>query len=203
MVGYASMLVDVEVVGFEGEFPKHYHITWGAAALRVGDRLVNPTTGLSLPIAALSELVGVGVLHLLPKPIRLEPSEAENPLIVVAVSKASPYHGLLVVERTPVVVEASFEEATYLVVRGREGLHQYSDDVIARVFSYALASEQLPGDALELVRVALVLDPHHPRLNALRVHLAPTDRREHVESLARACLRGNTEAFDTMLIRGK
>jgi hypothetical protein len=193
--------VGAAVVGFEGQLDETFHATWGTAAVRLRDKLTNPTTGFSADLDMLPSLVAEGALTDVGREIAIAERDATKPLILIAIRHESPFHDLLCVEKNrlgSIVVKSPRKETTFYVVRSREGLRQYSNDVadqvIARVFH-----QPESRDNLDLVRSALGLDSSHPELNAMKVFLAAGDRK-HLIRLAQACIHGEEgqRAFQEM-----
>jgi len=189
------------VVGFEGELSQGFHATWGTAALKVGNRLLNPTSGLQAPWADASRLANDGQLHLFSREITIADREATNPLVVVAVNPTSRFRDFLVLEKGRhggVITIVRLPEVTALVVRNTDALRLYSRDVAHGIISRVLSAPDSAADpnSAEIVRAGLALDPNHPYLNALRAHLS--NRGETARRLARACVRGDRgfAAFD-------
>jgi hypothetical protein len=190
------------VVGFEAQLHSITHATWGTAAVRIGNELVNPTTQLRADIAQLDVLERDGLLSRFSREIPIAEEEAVHPLIVIAIRQESPYSSILSVEKNRlggVVKRAARDKITFFVVRDREGLRQFSRDVAHRIIRLVFDSVE-GAEHLELVRAGLVLDPAHPYLNAMRAYFT-SGRGDHVVRLARACVKGHRggAAFDEML----
>jgi hypothetical protein len=188
------------VVGFEGALDSSYDATWGTAAVRIGRELINPTTGFRADIATLDDLAERGALHRFSSPIPVKATDAEQPLIVVAISEESQYRSMLEVDtgrHGGVVQKVVRDGATCLIVRSEEALRQYSKDVAHGILAQVMKLEK-PGRAqLGIVRAGLSLDPTHPYLNAMRAYLASSSS-SHLKEVARACTRGakGKAAFD-------
>lgn len=177
-----------QVIGFEGSLDDMSDVTWGTAALCIGNTVTNPVTSRSMPL----ELLDTESLHQIPEPIPV--SWEDGALVVVAINESSPFKSLLLNATKPewlVTAPSSQEGFTYLVV---QDLRRYNEEVARAV---------LQTQDLAAVRMALCLDPHHPRLNAMRAHLVRDKDPERVRQLSRACTRGEEEGkeFDSYLAK--
>ena len=191
------------VVAFEGSLDEAYHATWGTAALRVGDELVNPTTGFRGPIQLLHELSESGSLFTFSRPIRLPDDTPETALILIAINSESPFVKTLTVEKGRhggLLKCARRDGAICSVVRDTDALRLYTKDVAHKVIGTVLAEKRASETLVAHVSAGLALDPSHPFLNALRVYLAPNSN-EGLEALTRSCTRGakGRETFDEFL----
>jgi hypothetical protein len=190
------------VVGFEGDLGTDFHVTWGTAAVRVGDQLVNPTTGLKTSIDQLDRLAHEGALFRFQREIPIAEAEATNHLILVAVRQESPHARILSVEKGRhggIVQRTSRDKVTIYVVRDRDAFAGFTKDAVHRIIRTVFDTVD-GADHADLVRAGLVLDPAHPYLNALRVYLTK-DQPAHAARLARACVRGHKgqAAFEEIL----
>ena len=188
------------VVAFEGNLLGAYHATWGTAALRVGNKLVNPTTGSQCPIEQLDELVEQGNLYRLPQPIDIDDRASSNPIVLIAINRNSRHHEKFIVDKGRhggLLRHVVQEETEFYVARNVEALRLFSVDIINGILRAILAYNKSEPIARELTQAGLELDPFHPCLNALRVYFAEPNS-AHVEKLARSCLRGpdSKQAFD-------
>lgn len=181
----------VTVVGFEGCLDRLFTVAWGAAAIQVGDRLVNPTTWRSTPFTEFPKLVTAGWLT------RLEPLEVRgirtDPSIVVVVNQNAAWVSYF----TQALSFRMWSGHLVTVVRNAEEFARYQRETVSKVVEGLLRISDLDARK-DLASTALELAPHDPELNAFQVHLTAGQRREQ---LARACVRGTQDlaVFDRCL----
>lgn len=188
------------ILGFEGQAGADFHVMWGAAAVQVGDDIVNPTTGLRLPLGNTEVLRLDGAITAFDVPIEVADAQPDDPIIVVAVNINSRFRNFLVVEQNrlgAILAKTTRGDLIVSVLRNAEGLEQYAADTTKRVLSWLFEADEHDG-SLELIRAALALDPRNAWLNALRVHLSPNSA--GLERLSRASTRERDRvAFDDCL----
>lgn len=180
----------MKVIAFEGTWPAGTAVTWGAAALEDGDYLLNPTTGLRVPLAEANTYVRDGHLTSLPHAIPIRSDYAWSPLILVAITRDNEFAQSLIADTGKLgglVGHKHHEAQQYYVFRDEDAFGAYRRDRIGHLIERALyaSPDTRPADA---VSVGLLLDPGHPQLNALRVHFAEGDK-ALARRLARASVR--------------
>lgn len=194
----------VNIVGFEGQACSTFHVTWGAAAIRMGDRLVNAWSRRGVSIEELDRLESDGALTRFAEPLEVVAS-AGDPLIVFVVNTKSRYQKYFWVDAdhkwlapTTILHRAQQDHLVFTVFRNIAEFDHYRQVAIQQVVDKFLFATVIPADSLDLIRAVLELDPNSLWLNALRVYLSPPS--EKTDRLARACLRGgDRDQFDRVL----
>ena len=180
------------VIGMEGFVPPDAVVVWGAAALRDGQTLINSHTRLTAPIAETRRLQLERHLHLFETAIELRDEHDDLPLIVVMVSRESQQgeHFLADTGRIGGLVDHRHAGGwQFYIFANSDSFGRYAKDVADTIVANVLYSgTPASGTNRELVRLALVLAPSNPALNAVRVFLSENNN-NLVERMARASLR--------------
>mgnify|MGYP001565146074 CR=1 FL=1 len=189
------------VVAFEGNPGATDGVTWGAAAIDDGARIVNSVTRFEVSHSELATLVEQGTLVVLPTPVDLSPSDASGGVLVARVSKTAPRYADLQRLRRGALVQSESPEAQHYIHANKESLTAAACDVIDALVEAALYEHWGTAFAGELVRVGLTLDSSNPSLNALWAY--QNRHRAFVENVARSNVeRGNGRREMTGVRRG-
>lgn len=184
---------EVEVIGFEGVLTEGFHVTWGAAALRVNDRLVNGLNGLSEPFEDAQRLAAEARVVLLPEAIPMLCWSTRDDLVVVAVNKSSPYAELLGGEVRFHSLRGHSAESCYFAVIHMKDIRELAEDIGYRIAERFVSAPMSTDDMNSLVAAGLVLDHTNETLNALHICLTPEERRPNAVRLARAMAEAEDE----------
>jgi hypothetical protein len=187
--------VTLRVIAFEGKRNAHGLVSWGAAALRQDDELINPTTGLRLPFSDehISDLASDGALTVLDKPIDVDDEFAASPMIVLEI-RLGEFEEVVRVSMGRVggvVRSAHRAEYNYYIFQNRIAFDQYKRGAVAAIL-HELFYEPLGDEkAGVLLGAGLTLDPHNPGLGALRVSRS---KNPHItQAIAVASLRSDED----------
>ena len=83
-----------EVFAFEGNLPEDKVVSWGAGAVRDGERVWNPALRRECTSGDAQRLIEDGHLTLLPSPVEIDREYAARPLVVAVVrldARHAPY----------------------------------------------------------------------------------------------------------------
>jgi hypothetical protein len=190
-----ALETSVEVVGFEGDLPEGCTLTWGAAALKVGDTLVNGITGRVVPYETLDGFVEKHTVCLLHPPLPI-PAGCGHDLFVVVVRSSVAVHKVV----HDVLVEHAVAVGSGDVFAYAANTGENLDRMMAAACRAIVKHVRSTKDG-SMITSGLILDAFHPELNALRVIHSDPRNRSRVLSLARICVK-TTEGrvqFDDVL----
>lgn len=187
-----------EVVGFEGSRDALSPVNWGAAAIAADDRLINPVTGQSSPLADIDELVEEGHLTRLGASVGIEEKAAKLPLVVVELSRESSVFPFLSADTGRLgglATHRAGRKHYVYVFEGQDSLDLYADEIATKIAQDLLYKDWSGRSQLAdaLIKAGLVLTSHHPALNALRVAWLPESRRVTAQALALAGMANEPE----------
>lgn len=185
------------IVGFEGAPSTEFDITYGAAAIRDNDTLLNAVTKSSSNFSLFDKYVKSGALYCIPEPIPFEYFDYNDDLWVIAINEKYQYHKLLIdyfnepdsIYKT-LYKNSSFRSSsvymhgvTYIIISKLQKI-DFSSYVCKRILQKIFSAQSFDEESLDLVKCGLLLDPHQPYLNAIRYYKV-------YGSLARYCIRGD------------
>lgn len=186
----------VFLIGYEGRRSPHSPLSWGAAALREGDLVVNSASrvGQHLSNEELSDLCARGSLTLLPEDLPLETFDRnDGPVVLEATNDAVSFLKLTDAIQPEYVLRAvSAEAVQYFVFRSWSAFNTVRSDVVLRICRDILDDRVEANDRTKRIEMGLVLNAHHGGLNALRAWYAEGDKR-FAFRLAKASLRSDQE----------
>jgi len=187
----------MKIVGFEGGGWPDRGITHAAPAYATDKALINPVfkgPGGHMSIEKLDLLVQEGNVGLLPQPREIDEKYMHQParLLIcqkyVKVLKPTDYVDHWVDEPSrwvfTLMLDAQWD--TYV--------EQACADLVARI-----RVQKNQQRRKILLHNGLILNAHHPVLNALYVKEAPPDRLEAWDCIHRACLRGGEAEYEKEL----
>jgi len=197
--------MDVLVIGYEGRRDHRAEASWGAAAVRDADDLMHGATRLRVPYTdeQAAALEARGALTRLPENIAISLRAPDRP-IVVDLSEEFVALANLNEIRPPAGHKATISMAKRRIyvfrnLKAFDSFRAALADKVARRFLYP---DGLDDSTLErLVHTGLIVHARSGALNALKVTLAPADKRKLRSQMARATLRSEEETsrFDTLL----
>ena len=191
------------VIGIEGFVPPDAVVVWGAAALSDGQRLINSHTHLVAPLAEAQRLREERHLHLFTTGIELRDEHDDLPLVVVMVNRESDKRDYFLADTGRLGGLVAHRHAggwqQYIFVDS-DAFGRYAKDVADAVVSDILyAGTPASEGNREVVRLALILAPGNPALNAVRVYLSENNN-NLVERMARASVRPPTAVSEFELL---
>ncbi len=180
--GYEFASTHYEVVGFEG-CRRDNGISYGCAAIITETQLLNLMTGMSCPVENIDEFVENGAIELLPHSIFIPINLVTKPLVLTIPTshKLSSFRW-----------EKSVASRIYRDDRHEDYLvHVYGDFESLKSDMHHAVDVSIE-EWNEYMRSIMVLNPHDPILNAMRVVLTTNDH-DLARQMGRASLRSDED----------
>lgn len=186
----------MRIIGVEGHFSADSPVTWGAAVIDEGDRIVNSFTRRSCLAGDLERLLGRGAITRLSGELGLPSGNDGRGVVVLVINKDHTLHHSFL----PDLNRDSGILTKYLSQNGQSAfvfsnksrflsyVKYTSNTIIGKCLLGSVAGESQD----KLLSYSLIIDPRNPILLALRVVNAPNERRTRLEHLASSLL-GNDE----------
>lgn len=153
---------DAMIVGFEGNLPETCSLTYGAAALKLDDKLINCVTGTKVHFNKFEKFVKQQIIWPLQSSVHLNWNNEK--LFVVVVKTSSSVYSIIddVLFNHAFLVDYAGIIVPYFVESDRLSvIFEESCNVIARHLKTSFDRS--------ILNSGLILDPFHPELNAYRV----------------------------------
>jgi hypothetical protein len=185
----------LEVVAFEGNPKPPDGITWGAAAIQVGQQTLNAVTRLAVSPSELERLASDGTLIRLPKPMPIPPDCASSPIVVAKTSKHGPFSHAIGELRHGSIGELASKDAVYYAYTGLTTFRDSTARAITKLLQILVYEKWSDDSATVLIRTALTLDSTHPELNAIWAYRNRS--KSFVKQVARRNVGNAKERLDT------
>lgn len=180
----------MEVVGMEGSCTERVpDLTWGAAALRCGDRLYNPVTGSVSSMTGhggFAELAVEGHVTALPQTIPIPLGLDVTDAVVVAVALDRSWTDLLVQGFVPALSRTS-PDRIWALFCPHPAFDRWVEDRVSAMLARLSALPDEEG--LRLVALGLILSCHHPELWIEHVVRLPPGKRPLGRRMGLAMMR--------------
>lgn len=177
----------LEVIGYEGKAFNNFSVSWGAAVLSDGVKLINSVTGLSVPINELDDLIASGHVSKLKKTIKLEDKQYSD--IVLAYVRHSKFKELFVTDTGKtggLIKHKKIDQDTVYIFNSNAAFTRFAKNIINKIIKKILDVTDFSSESTELLKLGLLLDNSNPYINAIRVVVANHNKKDRVKKLALA-----------------
>ena len=161
------------VIGYEGQRDPRALVSWGSAALVKDDTLINASTRVRMKFTSkdVASFAKNGSISPLTEPLEIADAATDDALVVVEISR-SKWDSILLVDPGRIgdlIAKKGFTKTHVYVFRNTASFDLYRKEVVDRVLNEILYKEPDRKSGDTLVRTGLILDAHHPALNATKV----------------------------------
>jgi hypothetical protein len=159
----------MKVVAFEGRWVPSDVVTRAAAAISDGSRLINPATGIAMPIGELDRLVSTGHLTKLSRPIDVRNEYINSPLVVLVLQRRHPLAKYIALDSGHGDMLATNRAASLheYLFRDWDSFDTYAHGRVSEMIEAALdqfLETDKDIDLEELTTLGLILSNSHPQL---------------------------------------